>query len=305
MRNIAIKDTNNVNGVDNITNIHIRSFTKEGYTIIKISKEKQLLDGKNVSFNVNIESLSVIIFTLVSVVAVIFSVRHVALNRRIVSLKVKTRSYLIDDSHNSNDKFYNTNESTRKQKDNELYILAKSLFGYTNSLLKQFFRTLCGIGIKTIVLLEEYPSRETNKIMDLIKDSELEECVQLKYIGSNTNLKMINSMKVNEILEMLNVLSSTKKNVLTSKVSNAIPSKKVIREYNINKQRVSIKDKHVIVYGRRNRYFIQKELYEALKQGISLEELRNKYNDRIHNLIMDMYNDGIIISSNGKMFLID
>ncbi len=309
MRNTVINvinNTNNISGVSDIINVHMQSFTENGYTVIKINREKQSI-YKDISIhNIDIVHLS-IIFALASVMTIIFIIRYMVQNKGIISLKVKVKTRLIGDSYTSstNNELTNNNELSYKRKDKEIYILARSMAKYSDSLLIQFFRTLCGIGMNVIVLLEKYPSEEASKIIGVVRSGELNECVQLKYISDSKNLKSINIMEVDEILEMLNLQLSSRKDVYADKDNGTLSSRETVHEYNIGKQKQSDKSRYVIVFGRRGRYFIRKELYDVLKRGISLEELRKKYDDKTYNLVMNMYSDGIIIMSNGKVFLID
>ncbi len=284
INNSSVRTDNN-----EVTDVYVHSYTKSGYTVIKISKDG-LTQRSDMVVNA---SLPMAIFILGSIILAVFIIRNVIHNKGLISLKVRVKTRLIDyQDIQPNNK---TNNTLYKQGNRELYILAKSLSRYPNDILLQLFRVLCRTSIGITVLLEKYPGENADRIIDIIKYNGLSECVQLKYVGDRKYLEEINTIELDEIIRMIEHSSLNNRKLMVNETSH---------NYEMRKQKLSHTDNYIIVFGRKGRYFVQKELYNTLKQGISLKELRAKYDDRIYNIIMDMYNDGIIIISNGKIRLI-
>ncbi len=274
-------------------NYHTILLSRNGYTITKIIREQ-------ITSKYNDDTIYIILIFIILLPASIILLAYIRRSKnKIVNLRINVKTHLVNND-NSNIISSNSNITNRMNDKNtrKINVLAKDLARYPDNLLKLFLKTFCRSHMNVIILIEKYPSDEANKIIDIIRKNALKDCVQLKYVRDH-KLYASEVINVDEIMNLIRIHSFEENEIRNQ-------SLELVSDSFDNSSVKSNKLKNnVIVFGRNHRFILDKELYESLKKGINLKELRDKYGISAYNLVMKMYGDGVILLSNDKAILID
>lgn len=282
---------------NNQFNITTQTITRSSYTVIRfLVRRPTVYNGIHNIIRYIIENY----YILIGIAATLAVVRYLKGRNSIIRVKITVNTKIIDNYEKINAPMREKRNNTEEH--NSIYILVKSLLKYPSENIVRLFRTLCGSRIKIVLLIEKYPSPNINNIIKIIKDNMLEKCIHLKYV-SNVKELYLNIIDIDDIMSIIN------KSNIKSNTEYDINSKHYIDVVNTNKNNNKIsKDRwsnSIVVFGRKKKYVISKKLYNELKRGIDAKELKKRYGNDIYNLLMDMYNDGIIIFNGNKMILVE
>ncbi len=282
---------------NNQFNITTQTITRSSYTVIRfLVRRPTVYNGIHNIIRYIIENY----YILIGIAATLAVVRYLKGRNSIIRVKITVNTKIIDNYEKINAPMREKRNNTEEH--NSIYILVKSLLKYPSENIVRLFRTLCGSRIKIVLLIEKYPSPNINNIIKIIKDNMLEKCIHLKYV-SNVKELYLNIIDIDDIMSIIN------KSNIKSNTGYDINSKHYIDVVNTNKNNNKIsKDRwsnSIVVFGRKKKYVISKKLYNELKRGIDAKELKKRYGNDIYNLLMDMYNDGIIIFNSNKMILVE
>ena len=282
---------------NNQFNITTQTITRNGYTVIKfLVREHTVYNGIQGIIRYIIDHF----YILIGLLAALALIRYLKGKNSIIRVKITVNTEILDNYEKINVPLFEKRNNTEDH--NRVYMLAKSLLKYPNENIVRLFRSLCGSRMKIVLLIEKHPGPSISNIIKIIKESMLEKCVHLKYIG-NVKEADLNIIDVDEIMSLLNksnVKSNTKYDINDIYYIDVINANE-----NSNKVSRNHRNDSIVVFGRKKKYIIKKELYNELKRGIDVKELKEIYGNNIYNLLMDMYNDGIIIFNGNKMILVE
>ncbi len=281
-------------------NITTRTITRKGYTVIKFLVYKNTVyNGVQGIIHYIIEYYYVLI--VLAPIVIILLIRYIRRKNDIRRVKIAVKMRILNNYDEKMDMPL-SEEKNRIEKSNSVFVLAESLLKYSCENILKLFRTLCRSRIKIVLLIERQSIPRINNIIKIIKGNMLEKCVHLKYVGNVKGVDL-NIIDIDEIMSILD--KSTIKFNKKYDINNIYYTNFANANKNNNKRNRDHISNNIVVYGMKKKHVISKELYNELKKGIDVKELKKRYDDNIYNLLMDMYNDGIIILNDNKIILVE